>query len=167
MKQQEEKSTLSNIETVKAGNPALKVKLTKSILDGILPNEIIYAEVAGGGAMGNAGGVMIYIIQKEKLICYETNVFSDEEVYKEAEALFARHKERSTKETPQVQEKCFKSYYGGMGNYVFINKDVGLKSNEGYFTYLNDGFEYKIYSSVKGVFISIVNRIHSPNNETP
>jgi hypothetical protein len=40
--------------------------------------------------MGNAGGIMLYIIKDDTLICYETNVFNDEEIYVQAEELLLK-----------------------------------------------------------------------------
>lgn len=141
--------------TVKEGNEAITIKLTKEILETISPNEIIYAEVAGGGAMGNSGGIMIYLVNKTQLICYETSVFTDEEVYLIAEDFLSMN-----------ENAYFNYYYGGMGNNVFINKNAELNIKLEYFSYLQNGFEYKIYSSVKGVFNSVVNRMKNPNSET-
>ena len=141
--------------TVKEGNEAITIKLTKEILETISPNEIIYAEVAGGGAMGNSGGIMIYLVNKTQLICYETSVFTDEEVYLIADDFLSNN-----------EKTFFNFYYGGMGNNVFVNKNIELKIKQDYFAYLQNGFEYKIYSSVKGVFNSVVNRMKSPNSET-
>lgn len=141
--------------TLKEGNESITIKLTKEILETISPNEIIYAEVAGGGAMGNSGGIMIYLVNKTQLICYETNVYTDEEVYLIAEDFLSKN-----------ENAYFNYYYGGMGNNVFINKNAELNIKLEYFSYLQNGFEYKIYSSVKGVFNSVVNRMKNPNSET-
>lgn len=129
--------------------------MTKDILETLSSREIIYAEVAGGGAMGNSGVIMIYVIKKEQLVCYETSVFTDEEVYLIADDFLSIN-----------VKTFFNFYYGGMGNNVFINKNIELKIKQEYFAYLQNGFEYKIYSSVNGVFNSVVNRINNPNNET-
>jgi hypothetical protein len=57
--------------------------LSKSIVDSIEIDKIIYAEVTPPGAMGNAGGIIIYIPQigTNELVCYETSIYSDEETY--------------------------------------------------------------------------------------
>ena len=147
--------TPKNIGTVKVGNAARTIKLTKEILETILPKEIIYAEVAGGGAMGNSGGIIIYVVKEEPLICYETSIFTDEEVFILADDFLSNY-----------AKLFFNFYYGGMGNNVFIKKDAELKIKEEHFAYLHNGFEYKIYSSVKGVFNSVVNSMNNPNNES-
>jgi len=140
---------------IKEGNEAITMKLTKEILETVAPKEIIYAEVAGGGAMGNSGGIMIYVVNKVQLICYETSVFTDEEVYLKADDFISKN-----------EKTYFNYYYGGMGNNVFVNKDAELNTKQEYFSYLQNGYEYKIYSSVKGVFNSVVNRMKNLNNET-
>ncbi|MDB4769186.1 hypothetical protein OAG16_03810 [Saprospiraceae bacterium] len=148
------KRTEKTVE-IKEGNESIQIKLTKEILETISPREIIYAEVAGGGAMGNSGGIMIYVVNKEQLICYETSVFNDEEVYLIADDFVSKN-----------ERTYFNYYYGGMGNNVFVNKDAELNTKQEYFSYLKNGFEYKIYSSVKGVFNSVVNKMKNPNSET-
>jgi hypothetical protein len=155
IKEHEKRTTDEKVVTINEGNEAYSIKLTKDILATLSPSEIIYAEVAGGGAMGNSGGIMIYVIKKVQLICYETSVFTDEEVYLIADDFLSNN-----------EKTFFNFYYGGMGNNVFINKNVELKIKQEYFAYLQNGFEYKIYSSVKGVFNSVVNRMSNPNNET-
>ena len=57
--------------------------LSKSIMDSIEVDKIIYAEIAQPGAMGNAGGIIMYIPQASlrEIISYETSIFEDEETY--------------------------------------------------------------------------------------
>jgi hypothetical protein len=155
IKEHEIRKTDANVGSIKEGNEAYPIKLTKDILETISPGEIIYAEVADGGAMGNSGGIMIFVINKMQLICYETSVFTDEEVYLIADDFLSNN-----------EKTFFNFYYGGMGNNVFINKNVELKIKQEYFTCIQNGFEYKIYSSVNGVFNSVVNRMNDTNNET-
>ena len=47
-------------------------QLTKSLIESILPQEIIYAEISAPGAMGNSGGIIMYIIVDGTLICFKT-----------------------------------------------------------------------------------------------
>ena len=49
----------------------------------------------------------------------------------------------------------FKLYDGGMGNSVFVNKDVSLKIGDDCFIFTKNDKEYIIYSSVEGVFNSV------------
>lgn len=137
-------------------NKAVTIKLTKSLLDSILPKKIIYAEVAGGGAMGNAGGIMLYVIKDVQLICYETNVFTDEEIYLLAEELLLKHQDNFKYDDLDREVILFEHFYGGMGNNVFVNKNVTLEIKEGFFIYNKDGVKYQISSSVQGVFDGVV-----------
>lgn len=155
IKEHEKRTTSEKIETVIAGNEAHTIKLTKEILETISPKEIIYAEVAGGGAMGNSGSIIIYVVRVEQLICYETSVFTDEEVYMLADDFLSNN-----------AKLFFNFYYGGFGNNVYTNKGAKLLIKEEHFDYLHKGFNYKIYSSVKGVFKSVVIRMNNPNNQT-
>ncbi len=132
-------------------------KLSKSILNSILPKEIIYAEVAGAGAMGNSGGIMLYYIEGEQLICYETNIFSDNKNYLLAEELLLRHQSRFKTADLNVGVELFDYFDGSMGNNVFVNKNVNLEIREEYFIYKKDNVEYQILSSVQGVFYYLVN----------
>ena len=146
-------------------NKPVTIKLTKTILDIIVPKEIIYAEVTGEGAMGNSGGIMLYLIQNEQLICYETNIFTDEEIYLLTEKLIIKHQDKFKFDNIEEGIKLFNYFYGGMGNNVFVNKNVTLKIKDGYFIYNKYGIEYQILSSVKGVFDGVVYVMKHPEKE--
>jgi len=146
-------------------NKPITIKLTKSILDSILPKEIIYAEVAVGGAMGNAGGIMLYLVKGEQLICYETNIFTDKETYLLAQELLLKHQDKLKYDDIEIVVKLFNHFYGGMGNNVFVNKNVTLKIKEGYFIHNKDGVEYQILSSVQGVFNNVIYAMKHPKKE--
>jgi len=130
------------------------IKLTKDVLENISINEIIYAEAAGAGAMGNSGGIMFYILRGEELICYETNLYKDEETYLETEKII-----------DSADRVIFDFYYGGMGNRVYVNKNVSLKKGDGFFILHKNGKEYKVYSSVKGVYISVASALLDSENK--
>lgn len=134
--------------------------LSKSILNSIEPEEIIYAEVTPPGAMGNSGGIVIYIPQNEtdQLICYETNIYDDEEIYLMAKEVLFKHLDRQNTDN-ENENLYFDFYYGGMGNNVFINKKVKLGIKEDYFIYNTERLQFQIYASVQGVFNSVVNQI--------
>jgi hypothetical protein len=56
-------------------------------------HQVIYAEVSPPGAMGNAGGIVIYIREggSRAFICYETSIHADEQTYLSAEAKLLEH----------------------------------------------------------------------------
>lgn len=138
------------------------MQLTKSLIESINPEEIIYAEMAGGGAMGNAGGIMLYIIKDDTLICYETKVFNDEEIYVQAEELLLKYQDSLKYPDIELQDCLFDHFYGGMGNDVFVKKNINLEINEGYFIYKKDNIKYIILASVQGVFNSVVYAMKNP-----
>jgi len=143
--------------------PAI-TQLTKSLIDNIKPKDIIYAEYAGGGAMGNAGGVMIYTIEDNTLLCYETSAFTNEDIYTQAVELLLRHQDQIKNNNLVVQENLFDHYYGGMGNNVFVNKSILLEIRDGYFLLKRDNVEYQVLPSVQGVFDSVVRAMKNSNN---
>lgn len=134
---------------------SITIKLTKSFLGQVTPKEIIYAEVAGGAAMGNEGGIIMYLIEDGVLTRYETNVFTDEEVYLLAEDLMSS----------QVGFGLFRKIYGGMGNYVFVNKDISLEIRSGYFVYKKGSEEYQILPSALGVFENVADALINNRKE--
>ena len=138
------------------------IKLTKSIFESILPKEIIYAEVAGTGAMGNSGGIILYIFKKDNLICYETNFREDEVVFVQVDELLGKYQVRKENTEIELQDKLFNYFYGGFGNYVFVNKNIELEIEEGYFIYKKDKIEYQIRPSVKGVFLQVTYQMENP-----
>jgi hypothetical protein len=138
-------------------NPVSK-KLSKSMLDSIEVDKIIYAEVTPPGAMGNSGGIIIYTTQNDsqtnELICYRTNIFEDEETYLLAEKILLKYVDMTFK-TNEKEESYFDFYYGGMGNNVLINKKVNLDIQDNFFVYTAENLQFQILSSVQGVFMSI------------
>jgi hypothetical protein len=142
----------------------IKATLTKTIINSLAPQEIIYAEVAGGGANGNAGGILIYSVKDKQIICYETSKFTDQENYSLAEELLLKHTNIHHEPKENLESHLFDYVYGGLGNNVFIHKNANLEIKENYFLYLKDDLEYAIYSSVQGVFNGAVNGINQAKN---
>ena len=143
-------------------------KLSKSILDNIEIDKIIYAEVTPPGAMGNSGGIIIFIRQDNntEMLCFETSIYDDEETYLLAEEVLFKHLDRE-KNVSGKEKLYFDFYYGGMGNNVFINKKINLSIQDNYFVYHVDDLEYQIFSSVQGVFNSVVNHMNSNKSTKP
>lgn len=143
-------------------------KLSKSILDNIEIDKIIYAEVTPPGAMGNSGGIIIFIRQDNntEMLCFETSIYDDEETYLLAEEVLFKHLDRENN-VGGKEKLYFDFYYGGMGNNVFIKKKINLSVQDNYFVYHVDDLEYQIFSSVQGVFNSVVNHMNSNKSTKP
>ena len=134
-------------------------QLTKSIINSIKPEDIIYAEFASAGAMGNAGGVMIYTIQNNTLLRCQTSLSTNEEIYKQATELLLEHQDQIKRKDIILKETLLNYFYGGMGNHVFVSKNVLLNNRDGYFICEIEKYEYKISASVQGVFNSVVRNL--------
>ncbi len=141
----------------------INITLTQSILGQVEIDKIIYAEITHLGAMGNVGGILFYIIHNktEEFVCYNTNIYNDEEMYLKTEELLLKHldTENTNKE---IQNFCFNLYQGGMGNLVLINKDANLIVEDNFFIYKTKKDEFKIFPSVHGVFNNVANQLKQP-----
>jgi len=124
-------------------------KLTKIKLKNIEFDDVIYGERSQSGAMGNSGGIILYVFKQNRIIRYETNVFDDEKTAIEALKQITLH------------EELFNLYYGGMGNGAFINKKTPLEIDHKSkcFWYASNSDRYRIDSSVYGVYKSVVSSI--------
>ncbi len=123
------------------------VLITPENINKIDFNKVIYCEASSEGAMGNAGGILRYVVEDEdKVITYETNVSVNKEMYV---AISEKIKQNSS---------LFTQFPGGFGNYVFINKNTDLEIDEEYncFWYHSKKTKLRIDSSVTGVFQSVV-----------
>ncbi|MBR5408977.1 hypothetical protein IK112_03530 [Candidatus Saccharibacteria bacterium] len=120
-------------------------KLTASFINKLDPKNVIYAEYAHSGAMGNVGGMMFYVLEDGNLNLYETNIFKHQADY-EAGCEFL-----------QKNEDLFCKMNGGFGNLVFVLADSKLEddSNSSHLVYKKDGKRYCIESSVLGVYMRI------------
>ena len=121
--------------------------ITSKNLDSIDFNKIIYCEVSPKGAMGNEGGILIYVLKDENtLITYEINLKVDVQVFDNISELISQN------------ANLFIEHNGGMGNYVYVKKGLQLEIDEKYncFWYHSQDTKLRINSSVQGVFLSVV-----------
>lgn len=127
--------------------------LTRSILECMEMDQVIYAEVTPPGSMGNAGGIVIYIREggSRAFICYETSIHADEQTYLSAEAKLHGHVYSEHMGSGDAT-RCLDLYYGGMGNNVFVNRNMTLSAQDDFFVCHADGQEYQVIPSVYGVF---------------
>ena len=128
--------------------------ITVDNLDSIDFDKVIYCEISPMGAMGNEGGILMYVLNdKDNLTTYETNVSMDKESYDATAGLIDQN------------ANIFINYSGGMGNYVYIKKDAQLEVDEKYncFWYHSQKTKLRIDSSVQGVFSRVVAEMKSQN----
>lgn len=127
-----------------------KDKLTLDIINNIRFVEIIYAEIASAGAMGNAGGVMLYLIFNKNFLCLEVSLFTDSALYNfVAESLFEHENHKFFSVT------SFRYINGGMGNNIFVNSNCSLSVGQGIIVYEKNNLEYQINCSCLGVFENV------------
>jgi hypothetical protein len=127
-------------------------KLSMEILNTLVIEEIIYAEYAVPGAMGNEGVVTFYIIMDSNIIAYEADIEIDKNIYTKAVDILLKNSITTRFNDKRNENGIFNFYGGGMGNNVFINKNLSIKVANGYFVITINDKEYNIYSSVRGVF---------------
>lgn len=125
------------------------VRINASTIAGLNFENVIYGERSQAGAMGNAGGIMLYELVDGKFTLYRANLHTDEQAYSEGLFKIA------------ANEFMFDTYQGGMGNGVFIKKGVKLVviEEDKSFWYIKDDQPYRIKSSVRGVFDAIAKAI--------
>lgn len=140
----------------------ITTRLSKSILESIEVDKIIYAEVTSPGGMGNAGGTMIYLrpSNTNEMFLYEASIYDDHEAYGMADEMLFTHADKTNKHSTK-EPKYFDLYDGGMGNAVFINKKAMLMVRENFFVYTTNDVRFQIFSSVQGVFDSVVRKMNA------
>ena len=136
-----------------------KITLTTALLSTISLDEIIYAEIAEPGAMGNAGGILLYVVKEGQFTRYETSVFNAPEAYASADELIKANQNEMLMSGTMAEKKTFVYYYGGMGNHVYVNNNTTLRAVEDHFLVTQNNVEYKIDPSNKGVFMNVEARL--------
>lgn len=128
-------------------------KLTKTKLKNINFEDVIYGERSQGGAMGNAGGIILYIFDASKMTRYEANIMQDE---KTAVAALKQI---------TLNEEMFNLFYGGMGNGVFINKKqvLSVDLNQNCYWLNHNNKKYRIDPSVPGVLMATAKQLNGEN----
>lgn len=131
------------------------VIITSENLDSIDFDKVIYCEVSPKGAMGNEGGILMYVLKDENsLITYETNELVDKESFDVVSERISQNVD------------LFVNYSGGFGNYVYIKNNAQLEIDEKYkcFWYHSPITKLRIDSSVEGVFASVIAEMASQSN---
>ena len=144
------------------------VELSTEILDTLPIEEILYAEYAMPDAKKNAGRVILYIIKDSNLICYEANIYENENTYNKAVDILEKNQLTPHYNDEINKNGIFQLYNGGYGINVLINKNVSLVIRHGYFIYHKNDKKYNIYCSTREIFerIFIVMRRQERYNRT-
>lgn len=132
------------------------IAITTDNIDTINLDKVIYCEISPRGAMGNEGGILMYLLKDDNtLVTYETNIEVDEEVFNRVSDLIGKHAD------------LFVNYYGGMGNYIYVKKGAELEIDEKYkcFWFHTEKTKLRIDSSVEGVFLSVAGEMTGESSE--
>jgi hypothetical protein len=140
------------------------LKLTKEIIDSLSIEEIIYAEISLLGTWNKEGGIMLYILKDNNLICYKENINSNKNIYNDAVDILEKNSISSRKNNVKNENGIFKFYGGRKGNSGFINKDISLEVRDrnlpgGWFIYSKNNIKYGILSSAYDVYDRIEHSI--------
>jgi len=130
----------------------MAVDLTTEIIRNLDPRRIVYFEVAAGGAMGNAGGEILYYLNRiGEIVCFTTSCFTNSEAYTNMVNLIMSNRNK------------FFHAYGGMGNECFIGKKyrVHINDERAIFTWKR----HDLIPSCYGVFLSVVQELRSRKNK--
>jgi len=129
--------------------------ITTENLDLIDFEKVVYCEMSSPGAMGNEGGILIYILRDEDtLVTYETNIKVDPQIYEIVSDMIDQNID------------FFVQYPGSFGNYVYIKNGIQLEIDKKYncFWYHSQNTKLRINSSVQGVFDSTVTEMTNQNS---
>jgi len=140
-------------------------KLTFDLVNSFKFRNVIYAEVASAGAMGNTGGIIMYVIIEEQFLCLEVSVFEEKEIYKFVALELSKHKRDINCDYLNYQD-IFDFINGGMGNNVFVNINCPLKVGNGFLIYQYNNHEYKIDCSCLGVFDNVLSALNILKSES-
>ncbi len=132
------------------------IELTKSALENLSIEHVIYAETSVAGAMGNAGGIMIYVIDNNQVVLYESNMFEDSEIFQKASEWLLKYQNGLKVDGTKIEREVLSYHYGGMGNHVFVNKRMILQKADGKFIYSMNNANFEIAPSVRGVYNAVV-----------
>ena len=130
--------------------------ITSKNLDSIDFDKVIYFEISPMGAMGNEGGILIYVLKDEDtLITYEVNIKMDPKAFNAVLELISQN------------INLFLNYSGGAGNHVYVKNNIELEIDKKYncFWYYSSKTKLRINSSVVGVFLSVIAEMTDQSSE--
>lgn len=133
--------------------------MRKAVIQNLKIENLIFAEYAEKGAMGNSGGLHIYIYEKDRVVCYECSVFDDEEMFCAVVDFLNKYQTEFQSTDISALGDELKYYSGGMGNHVFIPKNINLEIINKGFKFNDTDEDYFIQCSVGGVFGSVAQKM--------
>lgn len=129
--------------------------LTKESLSKFISDKsIVYLEIAELGAMGNSGGVLLYVFENLEFKKFESNANIDIELFQTMYSTFFNQnslEEKNTKEFRSSLNYC----YGGFGNHVFLSNEIVFKKESNHFSFSMKGQTYFIQPSNLGVLDAV------------
>lgn len=133
----------------------LPTSLTIEVFLGMDYSQILYAEITAPGGMGMAGGILLFVLEKEILASYSTNYFINTELYELIKETILKYTDRYVY-TDLLNPVIYYNFcYGGMGNDIFLKADTKITiSNEQLEFSISDN-NYFVKPSVLGIFNSI------------
>ncbi|MBQ3348597.1 hypothetical protein IJG90_03725 [Candidatus Saccharibacteria bacterium] len=128
-------------------------KLTSKILEKLKPANILYAEFAEGGAMGEAGTARLYYLDGNTIHFYLVNLSdasTEEDIHAYADAYTFLHDLESN--------KILKYAAGGFGNHAWKHRDLTfLRDDDNHsFIYQKGKTAHSLTTSVPGVYFHVV-----------
>ena len=152
---------------------AKELKTTPSDIEAISKDisRILYAEWAEPGAMGCSGSARVYMLEGEDLIRYIAHYPDYYDIYTGVFTLinYMSNNTRVIYDSPppgqlekldeainagKIPKPCFRSVYGGFGNYAWLNTGATLVPDDENLglIYHSNGKDYIIECSVDGVY---------------
>jgi hypothetical protein len=130
--------------------------LSKSMVEAIDFDKVIYADVSGPEALLNAGGLSLYIpqIKTIDLICYQTGIQEDKELFLFVSEQLYFHSESKGRDE-QNENFYYKCYYGGWGSKVWFNKKVHFTMQGIFLICKTDEWQFKIPLYFLGIYTEL------------
>ena len=132
--------------TFMRSNTLTKEAFSKFISD----KSIVYLKIAELGAMGNSGGILLYVFENSDFKKFESNANIDVELFETIYSMFF-----DQKITKLLDENSLSYYYGGFGNHVFLSNKIVLKKESHHFSFSLNGESYFVEPSNLGVLDAV------------
>lgn len=133
--------------------------LTKEAFSKFISDKsIIYLEISELGAMGNSGGVLLYVFENSDFNKFESNANIDFESFETIYLTFFNDNGLTEKNTKEFSSSL-NYYYAGYGNHVFLSNEIVFTKESHFFSFSMNGESYTIEPSNFGILDAIGNQI--------